>query len=62
MHSSGHKWDQSTGVKYQVSKFEEEEFKKWFEKGGKEKLSKQVNYFDYSPKESDKKKEGRYWK
>lgn len=36
--------DKSEGVKYAISRFEEEEFNKFYENGGREKLKK-VKYF-----------------
>ena len=56
-------WERLDLVKYEVSKFEEEEFKKWFENGGREKLKKKVQYFDYSPylSKAVQPKQGRYW-
>lgn len=63
MKKARHGWDRSEGIKYTVSRFEEEEFQKWMEKGGKEKLRRKLVYFDFSPRKGRKHqpKEGRYW-
>lgn len=41
-----HGWDRSEGVKYTISRFEEEQFQKFYENGGREKLSKRIRYFN----------------
>jgi len=58
MQKAKHGWDRSEGVKYTVSKFEEEDFHKWHENGGREILSRKLYFFDYAtrkcPKEEKK--------
>jgi hypothetical protein len=48
MQKATHGWDRTEGVKYCLSSFEEEEFKKWHENGGREILSRKLYFFDYS--------------
>lgn len=50
MQKAKHGWDRQEGVKYQVSSFEEEEFRKWHENGGKKILARKLYFFDYTKK------------
>lgn len=53
--SAKKQWDTNDNVKYCVSSFEEEDFKKYYENGGKEQLSKRIIWL-HTDKPTRKKK------
>ncbi len=40
-------------TRYKVSKFEQEEFAKYWRKGGREELKKPIKFFDYSKRKGE---------
>lgn len=61
MDTTTSKWDLGETVKYTVSKFEEEQFQRWLDNGGKEKLRARIVYYDYTDKSHAREKEGYFW-